>query len=172
MLNRLNRFDRCFCQAVNFSCLLGWAAILSFFMLPQAAVAAELSYRLQSPLVGGSNSALQAAENSRVNLTKQARDKVLADELRVIREAEQKIANTPEAKFLASLQSQINFVISRKIATQISDLADGTGSEPDKGVVYTDVSGNTVTYERTPTTLTVTITTLIPYSQSVIVLPR
>ncbi len=49
----LNRFDRFFCQALNFPCLFGLAAVFIFFMLPPAAVAAELSYRLQSPLVGG-----------------------------------------------------------------------------------------------------------------------
>ncbi len=161
--NQLNRFDRCFCQALNFSCLLGWAALFSFFMLPPA-VASELTYRLQSPLVGGYNATLQAAENSRVNLTKQARDKVLADERQAIREVEQKVANTPEARFLSSIQSQIFFAISQKIATQITTLPageSGTFQTGDNFVSYMrDLDGKT---------LTVTITT--PAGTSVMKLP-
>ncbi len=157
----LNRFDRFFCQALNFSCLFGWAALFSFFMLPQA-VASELSYRLQSPLVGGYNATLQAAENSRVSLTKQARDKALADERQAIREVEQKAANTPEARFLSSIQSQIFFAISQKIATQITSLADGASGTFQTG-------DNVVSYTRNGAELTVTITT--PAGTSVMKLP-
>ncbi len=157
----LNRLNRCFCQALHFSCLLGWAAIFSLFMLPHA-VATELTYRLQSPLVGGNNSALQAAENSRVNLTKQARDKVLAEERQAIREVEQKAANSPEARFLSSIQSQIFFSISQKIATQITSLADG-----ESGTFKT--GDNVVSYTRSGAELTVTITT--PAGTSVMKLP-
>ncbi len=157
----LNQFDRLFCQALNFSCMFGWAAIFSLFILPHA-VAAELSYRLQSPLVGGYNTALPAAENSRVNLTKQARDKALAEERQAIREVEQKIANSPETRFLSSIQSQIFFAISQKIATQITSLADGASGTFKTG-------DNVVSYTRSGAELTVTITT--PAGTSVMKLP-
>ncbi len=158
----LNRFNRCFCQARHFPHLLGCAALFSFFMLPPAAVAAELSYRLQSPLVGGVNSTLQAAENSRVSLTNQARAKVINDELRVIQQAAQAAANTPEARFLASIQSQIFFAISQKIATQITSLPEGQSGTFQTG-------DNVVHYTRDGAVLTVTITT--PAGTSVMKLP-
>ncbi len=159
MLKWNNRF---FCQALNFSRRFGWATVFSFSLLSQTAVAAELSYRLQSPLVGGNNGALQAAENSRVNLIKQASDKVLADQRNAIREVEQKAANTPEARFLTSIQSQIFFAISQKIATQITSLSDGVSGTFQTG-------DNVVSYTRDGAVLTVTITT--PAGTSVMKLP-
>ncbi len=160
----LNRFNRCFCQARHFPHLLGWAALFSFFMLPQAAVAAELSYRLQSPLVGGFNSTLQAAENSRVSLTTQARAKVINDELRVIQQAAQAAANTPEARFLSSIQSQIFFAISQKIATQITTLPAG-----ESGTFQT--GDNFVSYMRDADGKTLTVTITTPAGTSVMKLP-
>ncbi len=97
-----------------------------------------------------------------MNLTKQARDKVLAEERQAIREVEQKVANTPEARFLSSIQSQIFFAISQRIATQITSLKEGASGTFQTG-------DNVVSYTRNGAELTVTITT--PAGTSVMKLP-
>lgn len=135
----------------------GWAVLA-----PLTAHAAELNYHLQSPLVGGNNAALQAAENARYNAIKQAKERKIADEQRLIREAAQAAEATPEARFVASLQQQIYFAISQRIATSITSLADGASGSFQTG-------DNVVSYTRSGNELTVTVTT--PLGTSVMVLP-
>ena len=138
---------------------------LSFLLiacLTGPAAAGELSYQLQSTLVGGNSAALLSAENTRANAVKQAKDRIIADELKRIRDLEQAAANTPEARFLSSLQSQIYFAVSQKIATSITGLANGASGTFTTG-------NNVVTYANNNGILTVTITT--PLGTSVMALP-
>lgn len=140
----------------------GLAMSLAILATPLTAKAAELRYYIQSPLIGGNNSALQAAENARANAEKQAREKASAAELQRIRDLEQAAAATPEARFLSSLQSQIYFAISQKIATSITGLAEGASGSFQTG-------DNVVSYTNSGGQLTVTVTT--PSGTSVMVLP-
>ena len=137
------------------------AAFLAVYWAGPAA-AGELSYQLQSTLVGGNNAALLSAENTRANAVKQAKDRVIAEEARRIRELETAAAATPEARFLSSLQSQIYFAVSQKIATSITGLASGASGTFRTG-------NNVVTYVNNGKTLTVEITT--PLGTSVMELP-
>ncbi len=140
-------------------------AFVSFSLavsVPLTAHGAELIYTLQSPLVGGHNAALQAAENARYNAIKQAYDRKIADEQRRIREAAQAAESTPEARFVSSLQQQIYFAISQKIATSITSLSNGAAGSFQTG-------DNIVSYIRSGNELTVTITT--PLGTSIMKLP-
>jgi len=129
--------------------------------LTPASWAGELGYRLQSPLVGGYNASLQAAENARSNAVKQAKDKAIADAERIIREAEDAAANTPAARFVSSLQSQIYFAVSQKIATTALGGGSGSFTTADSTVQYsTSVDGKTLT-----------ITIITPSGTSVMALP-
>jgi hypothetical protein len=125
------------------------------------AAAAELSYQLQSTLVGGNNAALLAAENTRANAVKQAKERAVADELQRIRDLENAAAATPEARFLSSLQSQIYFAVSQRIAASLAD--------PNAALAPVTMGDSTVTFARGVGTLTVTVVT--PSGTSVMVLP-
>ncbi len=139
--------------------VLGACSLL--FAVVGPAAAGELSYQLQSPLVGGNNAALQAAENTRANAVKQAKDRAVAEELARIRELEQAEANTPAARFLSSLESQIYFSVSQRIASSLAD--------PNAALAPVTMGDTTVTFLRGSGTLTVTVIT--PTGTSTMVLP-
>ena len=136
------------------------AAFLAVYWAGPAA-AGELSYQLQSTLVGGNNAALLSAENTRANAVKQAKDRIIADELKRIRDLETAAAATPEARFLSSLQSQIYFSVSQRIAVSLAD--------PNAILAPVTMGDTTVTFLRGAGTLTVTVIT--PSGTSTMVLP-
>ena len=151
------------------TCLAAYQAICMAILLTAGlaillvgpAGAGELSYQLQSTLVGGNNAALLSAENTRANAVKQAKAQVVAAELQRIRDLETAAAATPTARFLSSLQSQIYFAVSQKIATSLAD--------PKADLASVTMGDSTVDFRREPGTLTVIVTT--PSGTSTMVLP-
>lgn len=139
---------------------IGLAAGLAILLAGPAA-AGELSYQLQSTLVGGNNAALLSAENTRANAVKQAKDRIIAEEARIIRDLETAEAATPAARFLSSLQSQIYFSVSQRIAVSLAD--------PNAALAPVTMGDTTVTFLRTPGILTVTVIT--PSGTSIMELP-
>ena len=139
---------------------IGLAAGLAILLAGPAA-AGELSYQLQSTLVGGNNAALLSAENTRSNAVKQAKERVIADELKRIRDLETAAAATPAARFLSSLQSQIYFSVSQRIAVSLAD--------PNAVLAPVTMGDTTVTFLRGAGILTVTVIT--PSGTSIMELP-
>lgn len=127
------------------------------------AVAAELSYNLQSPLIGGNNMALQSAENSRFNTIQQAKARAKAEQDAVINAEKQAAENTPSARFMTTLQSQIFFNASQRIAASIAGLASGASGSFQTG-------DNIVSYTNNGSSTSVTITT--PTGTSVMSIPN
>jgi len=95
------------------------AAVVAALAACTAAQAAELTYTLQSPLLGGGNAALYQVESARESQKKQFRAKAEADARQAADAAQQAINNSPTTRFANALQSQLFMSISIKLADKI-----------------------------------------------------
>ncbi len=90
--------------------------------------AAELSYSLSSPLVGGNNSAPYQIELAREGQKKQIAAKAISDVKQLENEAKAAINNSPTARLANSLQSQLFTQIAMQMSNKILDpnIEDGS----------------------------------------------
>lgn len=114
--------------------------------------AAELGYALQSPLLGGTNSALYQVESGRVSALRQKEAKAGAEAQAQKNAAQQAINNTPAARFAASLQSQMFLLVSQQLSQRISALQPGQAGTFQSGDIL-------VSYTRSESAVDVQIST-------------
>jgi hypothetical protein len=125
--------------------------------LPSLVDAAELSYSLQSPLVGGNNGSLYQIESASVGLKKQNEAKKISDALAADNAAQQLINNSPAVRFASALQSQLYNGMAMQLSEKILGTA-GVGASKEAPLRYGDMliysskEGNTVTYHITTPT--------------------
>lgn len=125
-------------------------------------LAAELSYTLQSPLVGGTNPYLMQAENQRVQAVRQAEATAKAEAKSAQADARRLAENTPAARFARALESQLYYSVANRLSQDLATLPDGgTGSFR--------TGDTTIEYRNSNGTLYITITT--PTGTSTLELP-
>ncbi len=96
------------------------------------ASAAELSYALSSPLVGGNNSAPYQIELAREGQKKQIAARAIADIKQLEYEAKAAINSLPTTRLVNALQSQLYTQIALKMSSgAISPKVDATEIDPD-----------------------------------------
>ena len=114
-------------------------------MLTISAFAAELQHQFNSPSFSGSGYSSHVLTLKQLEDLQKDKNKALADTLKA--KAESEALNTPQAKFLANLESRIY----SQLAKQLTDSMFGEGSTcTTKGVIcgsIPDLGGNSITWK-------------------------
>lgn len=120
-------------------------AISTLTMLTISAFAAELQHQFNSPSFSGSGYSSHVLTLKQLEDLQKDKNKALADTLKA--KAESEALNTPQAKFLANLESRIY----SQLAKQLTDSMFGEGSTcTTKGVVcgtIPDLGGNNISWK-------------------------
>jgi len=120
-------------------------AISTLTMLTISAFAAELQHQFNSPSFSGSGYSSHVLTLKQLEDLQKDKNKALADTLKA--KAESEALNTPQAKFLANLESRIY----SQLAKQLTDSMFGEGSTcTTKGVIcgsIPDLGGNSITWK-------------------------
>ncbi|HET9645511.1 MAG TPA: curli assembly protein CsgF [Burkholderiaceae bacterium] len=132
--------------------VLAIASMIVALLHATGAQSAELAYTLQSPLIGGTNSALLQIENNRIGAIKQKDAKAAADEQARKNAEQQAINNSPAARFASALQAQMFTSISQQLNQRISSLQPGQAGSFEAGDVQ-------ISYTRGPSSVHVVIAT-------------
>ncbi len=104
--------------------------------------AAELSYALSSPLVGGNNNAPYQIETARNSQKKQIAAKAIADAKQVEYDAQAAINNSPTTRLANALQSQLFTQISMKMSDKILNSSEkGSFAFGDLFIGYEQIGG-------------------------------
>jgi hypothetical protein len=123
--------------------------ITTILLIPTISNAAELTFQFKDPAFSGYGWAAQVqtinqqeqnAKNNKENKQQAAIDKAKAE-----------AANTPLAKFMALFQAQVY----AQLATQLSNNLFGEGGNSNTGSFTLD--GNTISYVKSPTDVTLTV---------------
>ena len=114
-------------------------------MLTISAFAAELQHQFNSPSFSGQGFSSHVLTLKQLEDLQKDKNKALADTLKA--KAESEALNTPQAKFLANLESRIY----SQLAKQLTDSMFGEGSTcTTKGVIcgsIPDLGGNSITWK-------------------------
>ena len=120
-------------------------AISTLTMLSISAYSAELQHQFNSPSFSGSGYSSHVLTIKQLEDLQKDKNKALADTLKA--KAESEALNTPQAKFLANLESRIY----SQLAKQLTDSMFGEGSTcTTKGVVcgtIPDLGGNNISWK-------------------------
>ena len=132
---------------------------LLLLLIPTISSAAELTFQFKDPAFSGYGWAAQVIT---INQQEQnAKNNIENKQQAAIDKAKAEAANTPLAKFMSLFQSQVY----AQLATQLSNNLFGEGGTGDVGSFTLD--GNTISYVKSPTDVTLTV--LDPAGHSTVV---
>ena len=124
--------------------------IAGILMVPFAVFSAELSHSFSSPSFSGSGYSSHVLTLNQLETQAKDKNKAAADALKAKIESE--AANTPEARFLASLESRVY----AQLAKQLTDSMFGEGATCNSTVqcgILPDLGGNKVTWRLSSSTI-------------------
>ena len=125
--------------------------VAGIFVMPIAVSAAELSHSFSSPSFSGTGYSSHVLTLNQLETQAKDKNKAAADALKAKIESE--AANTPEARFLASLESRVY----AQLAKQLTDSMFGEGATCNSTVqcgILPDLGGNKVTWRLSSSAIT------------------
>lgn len=139
------------------------AVVLPALIAPSVSWATDLQANLTMPSFGGSNTAalsMEQLQNSQIAATNAAKAQAIANAEAAVNPSA--ATNAASQAFANAIMSQLDSIVSEKIALQITNSSPGTG-----GTIT--ANGVTLTYVNSDGQLTIDVTT--PSGSSVISLP-